>query len=197
MSRKGLAAIDMGIEYRYRRLDDHNFTGHSLDDFVRRQTVAECWRKINNDWQLVPNVYEENWSQAQCRKIAEDVARHIDLDQTGFGAFDGKRIIGFATVSHRLFGVTARYVQLVCFQISEGYRRQGIGRKLFPWPAKRPGGWARTNCIFRLIPQKSLRRRTGRLAVRLRRRSMRDWRQRNPLMSKWNTDYKRAAIRVC
>ena len=131
MSRKGLAAIDMGIEYRYRRLDDHNFTGHSLDDFVRRQTVAECWRKINNDWQLVPNVYEENWSQAQCRKIAEDVARHIDLDQTGFGAFDGERVIGFATVSHRLFGVTARYVQLVCFQISEGYRRQGIGRKLF------------------------------------------------------------------
>ena len=57
--------------------------------------------------------------------------QHISLDQTGFGAFDGGRIIGFAIVSHRIFGTTSRYVQLVCFQISEEYRRQGIGRKLF------------------------------------------------------------------
>ena len=124
-------ATYMGMNYQYRRLDKNNFTGHSLDDFVRHQTVTECWRKIDNDWKLVPNVYEENWSQVQCREIAEDVARHINLDQTGFGAFDGERIIGFATVSHRIFGAAARYVQLVCFQISEEYRRQGIGRKLF------------------------------------------------------------------
>ena len=124
-------AIYMGMKYQYRRLDKNNFTGHSLDDFIRHQTVTECWRKIDNDWKLVPNVYEENWSQAQCRKMAEEVVHHINLDQTGFGAFDGERIIGFATVSHRIFGAAARYVQLVCFQISEEYRRQGIGRKLF------------------------------------------------------------------
>ena len=121
----------MSAEIHYQRLNADNFTGHSLDDFVRRQAVMECWRRIDNDWKLVPNVYEENWSQVQCRIIAEDVVLHINLDQTGFGAFDGERIIGFATVSHRIFGATARYVQLVCFQISEKYRRQGIGRKLF------------------------------------------------------------------
>ncbi len=166
----------MGNEYQYRRLDNTNFSGHSLDDFVRHQTVTECWRKINDDWRLVPNAFEENWSPEQCREIAEDVVQHISLDQTGFGAFDGGRIIGFAIVSHRIFGTASRYVQLVCF---------------LPWPAKRPGGWARRNCTFRLIPQKSHRRHTGHLAVCLRRRSMRDWQQRNPLMSKWNTDYKK------
>ena len=127
---KDLASY-IGMNYQYKRLDNNNFTGNSLDDFVRHQTVTECWRKIDNDWKLVPNVYEENWSQVQCREIAEDMVHHLNLDQTGFGAFDGERIIGFATVSHRIFGVTARYVQLVCFQISEEYRRQGIGRKLF------------------------------------------------------------------
>ena len=127
---KDLASY-IGMNYQYKRLDNNNFTGNSLDDFVRHQTVTECWRKIDNDWKLVPNVYEENWSQVQCREIAEDVVHHINLDQTGFGAFDGERIIGFATVSHRIFGAAARYVQLVCFQISEEYRRQGIGRKLF------------------------------------------------------------------
>ena len=124
-------AIYMGNEYQYRKLDNHNFTGHSLDDFVRHQTVTECWRKSGSDWKLVTNVYEENWLPDQCREIAEDVAHHINLDQTGFGAFDGERIIGFATVSRRIFGAASRYVQLVCFQISEEYRRQGIGRKLF------------------------------------------------------------------
>ena len=124
-------ATYMGMNYQYRRLDKNNFTGHSLDDFVRHQTVTECWRRINDDWRLVPNVFEENWSPEQCREIAEDVVQHISLDQTGFGAFDGGRIIGFAIVSHHIFGTASRYVQLVCFQISEEYRRQGIGRKLF------------------------------------------------------------------
>ena len=59
------------------------------------------------------------------------MVHNINLDQTGFGTFDGERIIGFATVSHCIFGATARYVQLVCIQISKEYRRQGIGRKLF------------------------------------------------------------------
>ena len=113
----------MGIQYQYKRLDNTNFTAHSLDDFVRHQTVTECWRKINNDWKLVPNAYEEKWSLAQCREIAEDVVHHINLDQTGFGAFDGERIIGFATVSHRIFGAAARYVQLVCFQISVNFSK--------------------------------------------------------------------------
>jgi len=121
----------MSAEIHYQRLNADNFTSYSLDDFVRHQTVTECWRKIDNDWKLVSNIYEENWSQVQCREIAEDVVHHINLDQTGLGAFDGERIIGFATVSHRIFGTVARYMQLVCFQVSEEYRHQGIGRKLF------------------------------------------------------------------
>ena len=121
----------MTDKIQYQRLNAENFTGNSLDDFVRRQTVTECWRKIDNNWKLMPIVYQESWSQARCREIAEDVLHHINLDQSGFGAFDGERIIGFVTVSHRIVGTAARYVQLVCFQISEECRHQGIGRKLF------------------------------------------------------------------
>ena len=93
----------MGIQYQYKRLDNTNFTAHSLDDFVRHQTVTECWRKINNDWKLVPNAYEEKWSLAQCREIAEDVVHHINLDQTGFGAFAGERIIASGHRQKALF----------------------------------------------------------------------------------------------
>lgn len=125
---KGQTAMD---DIQYKRLDTTNFNGRSLDSFVRHQAVIECWRRSDNIWKLVPNVYEENWSQEQCREIAEDVARHMNLDQTGFGAFNGERLIGFATLSHHIFGMTARYVQLICFQVSEEFRHQGIGRGLF------------------------------------------------------------------
>ena len=118
-------------EIRFCRLDDSNFNGRSLDFFVRHQTVTECWRKTDGDWKLVPILFEENWSLEQYRKIAEDVRLHMNLDQTGFGAFIGQRIVGFATVSHHIFGAKASYAELVCFQVSEEYRRQGIGRKLF------------------------------------------------------------------
>ena len=50
----------MGIQYQYKRLDNHNFTGNALDDFVRHQTVTACWRKTDDGWKLVRNVYEEN-----------------------------------------------------------------------------------------------------------------------------------------
>ena len=41
-------ATYMGMNYQYERLDNNNFTGNSLDDFVRHQTVTECWRKTDN-----------------------------------------------------------------------------------------------------------------------------------------------------
>lgn len=52
-------------------------------------------------------------------------------DQTAIGAFDGEEVIGFITVSHNIFGNTAKYVELVCFQVSEPYRGKKIGKTLF------------------------------------------------------------------
>lgn len=116
----------------YAKLDRQNFSGNSLDQFERHQKVAECWRKVDGSWKLVPNSFEENWSLQECREVAADIVRHMEDDQTGFGAFDGG-VVGFITVSHHIFGRTARYVELVCFQVSERYRSQGIGRRLFAY----------------------------------------------------------------
>ena len=117
-------------EIQYKKLDADCFNTHSLDSFVRHQAVTECWREVDNKWVLVPNPFVENWTIEQCREVAGNIVQHMNQDQTGFGAFDGERIIGFATVSHDIFGETANYVELVCFQVSEDYRHQGIGKKL-------------------------------------------------------------------
>ena len=56
----------------------------------------------------MPIEFEENWSVEQCRKIAADIALHMVKDQTAIGAFDGEGVIGFITVSHNIFGNTAK-----------------------------------------------------------------------------------------
>ena len=116
---------------RYEKLNEDNFNTHALDHFVRHQQVKECWRNVDGEWKLLPIAFEENWSVEQCRKVAADVAVHMKQDQTAIGAYDGGQLIGFITVSHNLFGSTAKYVELVCFQVSEPYRGNGIGKALF------------------------------------------------------------------
>ena len=115
----------------YEKLNGKNFNTYSLDHFVRHQRVSECWRNVDGQWKLIPIEFEENWTVEQCQKIAADVALHMENDQTAIGAFDGEEVIGFITVSHNIFGNTAKYVELVCFQVSEPYRGIGIGKALF------------------------------------------------------------------
>lgn len=110
---------------------DDSDSSYSLDHFVRHQQVKECWRNVNGQLKLVPIEFEENWSVEQCQKIAADVALHMEKDQTAIGVFYGEEVIGFITVSHNIFGNTAKYVELVCFQVSEPYRGMGIGKALF------------------------------------------------------------------
>lgn len=119
------------MKIHYERLNSDNFNVHSLDDFVRHQKVSECWRNVNGEWKLVPICFEENWSLEKCREIAADVVLHFEKDQSAFGAFDGEKVVGFITISHEIFGKTAKYAELVCFQVSEPYRGKGIGRNLF------------------------------------------------------------------
>ncbi len=115
----------------FAKLDHTNFSACSLDDFVRHQQVSECWRNEEGTWKLAPISFVEDWSLEQCRKIASDVVAHMEKDQTAFGAFDGERLVGFITLSHNFFGHTAKYAELVCFQVSEPYRGKGIGKILF------------------------------------------------------------------
>ena len=115
----------------YEKLHAKNFNTYSLDHFVRHQRVSECWRNVEEQWKLIPIEFEENWTVEQCQKIAADVALHMENDQTAIGAFDGEEVIGFITVSHNIFGNTAKYVELVCFQVSEPYRGKKIGTTLF------------------------------------------------------------------
>lgn len=93
------------MEIRYEHLNPENFDAYSLDTFQRRQAVKECWRYVDGMWQLRPVYFEENWDLPQLREIAGDIAAHMTVDQSAFGAFAGDQAVGFITVSH-VFHVT-------------------------------------------------------------------------------------------
>ena len=119
------------MEIRYEKLNHGNFGGHSLDEFRRHQTITECWWKVDGELKLVPNDFSEDWSVEKCREIAAGISSRLEKDLSAFGAFCKNRLVGFVTVEHEIFGMSAKYVNLEQFQVSQDFRGKGIGRKLF------------------------------------------------------------------
>lgn len=118
----------MPIEIR--QLTKENFSSHSLDGFIRYQEIAECWRCVDGEWQLLPIAFTEDWDLTRLRQEAEDILRGIDSGCAAYGAFDGEQVVGFAQLGERL-GSRNQYVELISFHVSAPYRGQGIGKRLF------------------------------------------------------------------
>ena len=119
------------MEIRYEKLNHENFGGHSLDDFIRHQTITECWRNVDGELKLVPHSFTEDWSVEKCREVAAGISCRLEKELSAFGAFCGNRLVGFVTVEHEIFGNSAKYVNLDQFQVSQDFRGKGTGRKLF------------------------------------------------------------------
>ncbi|MGN0634079.1 MAG: GNAT family N-acetyltransferase [Oscillospiraceae bacterium] len=115
----------------YVKLTDENFSVNSLDDFIRYQEIKECWRLIDGEWKLVANEFIEDWDLNKRREIAASICDHLGSQRTAYGAFLNDRIVGFAVISHRLFGSEGQYSELELLQVSQPFRRMGIGKRLF------------------------------------------------------------------
>lgn len=118
----------MPIEIR--RLTHDNLRPDSLDGFIRRQEVTDCWRHVDGEWQLCPIAFTEDWDLPRLRKEASELLSAIDAGIPVVGAFDGERLIGYAQLGERL-GSRHQYIDLAAFHVSAPYRGQGIGRRLF------------------------------------------------------------------
>lgn len=109
----------------YHRVTRENCFETSLDGFIRHQIVTECWRRIDGTYQLVDCPFVDDWSAQRKR---EKVREMLDSANVTYGAFDIDRIIGIAVLKKQLNG---KRMILDSLQVSEEYRHQGIGRKLF------------------------------------------------------------------
>lgn len=113
------------------RLDKNNFNKNSLDNFILKQRVEKCWRKINGEYKLLPVCYTEEWNLSECQQMAQKIISEINFGSTAIAAVLNNEVVGFALLGHSLFGNEKQYVDLSEFYVTETFRRCGIGQMLF------------------------------------------------------------------
>lgn len=115
----------------YERITPDNFSPTSLDSFIRRQEVRECWRKVDGQWKLLPIAYVEDWDLEERRSAAQTVLRGVRSGGLAYGARADGQVVGFALLAGELSGTAAQYLDLAEFYVSLPFRGQGIGGALF------------------------------------------------------------------
>jgi len=115
----------------YQELNKENFNEHSMDDFIRHQSVTESWRMVDGQMVLKPTVFEQDWSLEKRRETAKEITEEMGKTICAYGAFCKGKYAGHAVLKTKLFGTAARYMELELFHVSEPYRGKGIGKSLF------------------------------------------------------------------
>ena len=115
----------------YQPLTVKNFNLYSLDHFIRRQDVKECWRRVDGTLTLLPIAYIEDWNLTERRETAKEILEQLQSGGLAYGAFCSGEIVGFASLSAPFFGSQKQYMDLALFYVSEPFRQKGIGKELF------------------------------------------------------------------
>lgn len=118
-------------ELIYVPLTRENFGPRSLDKFVRRQHVRQCWRREGGALVLRPVEYVEDWDIPQRRGVAGSVLAAVSAGGAAFGALAGGEVAGFAVLSGKPLGSRGQYADLTLFYVSEPFRGRGVGGRLF------------------------------------------------------------------
>jgi N-acetylglutamate synthase-like GNAT family acetyltransferase len=102
-----------------------NFNENSLDSFDRSQKVIREYRKVDEEYILVNNLYVMDWSLEKKRNVAKEISGDGYIT---YLAIDNGLVIGFIGLNRHLVGTR---MILDVMQVSKMYRRQGLGRILF------------------------------------------------------------------
>lgn len=123
----------------YKQLNAKQLTIDLFADFVRRQQVQQCWRKIDGKWQIMPVVFVDDWNRDDYRVLVECLQNTIRTDGVVYAAFADGVLKGFASVEAKPLGTNQAYRDLSSLHVSEDMRGYGIGRTLFAMAA----AWAK------------------------------------------------------
>lgn len=103
-----------------------------LIDFNRYQYVNNDWYPDKDGgYYLVNQPHVENWDDTRKREIIKELSSVLENGGKLFGAYDSKKLIGFACIDGVLLGNERQYLELTWFHVSYEYRGNKIGKKLF------------------------------------------------------------------
>ena len=118
-----------GITYRILATGDIRLA--LFAGFRRKQNVARCWRKIDDEWVIRDIAFIDDWTAEEYAEVTASL--HHTASTGGFveGAFLGGALKGFVAVEREPIGSLKQYLDLSIIMVSEECRGMGIGGRLF------------------------------------------------------------------
>lgn len=102
-----------------------------FSDFHRHQVVTKCHRKVDGEWVVMDNPFVEDWGEKEYECLVKCLINTVNTGGVVFGAFEGKKLAGFASAESAFFGSRKQYIEFSSIHVTEELRGNGIGRKLF------------------------------------------------------------------
>lgn len=106
-------------------------TEDMLLSFDNRQVITKKWVRGEDGWCLEDTYELREWDDKKRRWVPTYLREQVLRGGVCLGAYDGDRLAGFITVDGIISGKNAKYANLTMFFIDSGWKRRGIGKKLF------------------------------------------------------------------
>lgn len=115
----------------YRRLEEKEICRELFGQFIRRQKVGKCWRRVDGEWVIRDDPFVDDWTEEDYRKLVTCLQNTLATGGFVYAAFQDGALKGFASVEAALFGGEQGYLDLSSIHVSQDMRGQGVGRALF------------------------------------------------------------------
>ncbi len=116
---------------QYKELSADEINRGLFKDFIRRQVVVKCRRKVNGEWILKDDPFTDDWTEEDYIFLVSCLKNTVSSGGFVYGAFSGSSLKGFVSVEADFFGGENKYLDLSSIHVSEDMRRTGIGQALF------------------------------------------------------------------
>lgn len=115
----------------YKMVSENEITRELFADFIRRQVVTDCWRKMDGKWCIKSDPFVDDWNEKDYEFLIQCLKNTVRTGGMVMGTFFDGRLKGFVSVEAKPFGSKGQYLDLTSIHISQDMRGRGIGRKLF------------------------------------------------------------------
>jgi N-acetylglutamate synthase-like GNAT family acetyltransferase len=115
----------------YKELDRKDIKQNLLENFDRYQEIKQFYKNENGKWVLKEHEFIGNWDKNRYEEVNNFIKNTINKNGYVFGAYDNRKLIGFAVLLNETFGSKNQYIELKFIHVSNKYRHKGIGKILF------------------------------------------------------------------
>jgi predicted N-acetyltransferase YhbS len=103
-----------------------------FEEIDRTEVITHIYYMRGGKMVLEEELWElTDWSAGDKPEIRMKLHSCMDSGGSSWGAFDGDRLVGIASLDGRWYGSSGDTLDMYFLHVSNGYRHQGIGRRLF------------------------------------------------------------------